>query len=182
MFKSFKSRFFARLRDSLIKNCSEECYFAKICQKYADEIHLSLDDVFLPKIATENSAGADFFTPVEIYLEPGEEMKIATGIKAHMAKWTRLSIVPKSGLGFKYFVRIANTIGTIDGDYWENPDNDGCIFVKIRNEGNKPMYIKKGESFCQGIFEFYIPDRDYFKASKKTRGGGLGSTDAKAEK
>lgn len=182
MFKRLKSLFLTYVYEGIVKTCSEQCYFAKINPKFADEIHLSLDDVFLPKIATKNSAGADFFTPVEIHLEPGEEMKIATGIKAHMAKWTRLSIVPKSGLGFKYFVRIANTIGTIDGDYFENPENDGCIFVKIRNEGNKTMHINKGESFCQGIFEFYIPDRDYFKASFKTRGGGLGSTDAKAER
>lgn len=182
MFKSVNRRFFSYALDEIVKTASENCYFAKIRQKYADEIQLSLNDVFLPKIATEKSAGADFFTPVDIHLEPGEEMKIATGIKAHMAKWTRLSIVPKSGIGFKYFVRIANTIGTIDGDYWENPENDGCIFVKIRNEGNRTMHINKGESFCQGIFEFYIPDRDYFKASKKTRGGGLGSTEARVSK
>lgn len=167
--------------DAFVRSISNECYFEKIDEKFLNETGLSSNDVFLPEYATKQSAGADFFSPFNFTLQPGEEIKIPTGIKAHCAKWTRLSIVPKSGLGFKYYTRLANTIGTIDQDYYENPENDGCIFVKLRNEGDKPFSITKGQSFCQGIFELYFPSRDYFNTSYNERVGGLGSTDARTK-
>lgn len=86
-----------------------------------------------------------------------------------------LCIYPRSGLGFKYYVRLANTVGIVDQDYYGNPDNDGCIFVKIRNEGKKDLHINKGDAFCQGVFQIYIPNRDH--KTSRTREGGLGSTD-----
>lgn len=92
-----------------------------------------------------------------------------------------LCIYPRSSLGFKNYVRLANTVGIIDADYYGNKDNDGCIFVKIRNEGKKELKIKKGEAFCQGVFQFYIPNRDHCFATARVREGGIGSTSIKEE-
>ena len=169
----------ALIRD-IVAALSKECYYEVVEDRMFEEIGIAKEDVVLPRIATAGSAGADFFAPFDISLKPGEEIKVPTGIKAHCHAFTRLSIVPKSGLGFRYYTRLANTIGTVDADYYGNPGNDGCIFVKLRNEGDKELFIKKGEAFCQGIFEPYIPDRDMNASLLKEREGGFGSTEAKA--
>ncbi|MBO4888800.1 MAG: deoxyuridine 5'-triphosphate nucleotidohydrolase [Firmicutes bacterium] len=168
-----------KLLDLLIEELSSECYYEPVRDDVRESVGLKKEDVFLPMIATGGSAGADFFAPFTFDLGPGEEIRVPTGIKAHCHRYTRLSIVPKSGLGFKYYTRLANTIGIIDEDYYGNSQNDGCIFVKIRNEGNKSLHIERGEAFCQGIFELYIPDRDFFTQAHELRDGGFGSTNAK---
>lgn len=163
----------------LVEELSAQCWYEKVCRRVLEENHLTEEMVTLPRCATEGSAGADFFTPVAIDLKPGEQMLVPTGVKAHCAAYTRLTIVPKSGLGFRYYLRLANTVGTVDADYYSNPSNDGCIFVKIRNEGNADLHLEKGAAFCQGIFELYIPDRDFFGQEHQQREGGFGSTNAR---
>lgn len=83
---------------------------------------------------------------------------------------------PRSGLGFKFYCRLANTVGVIDSDYYNNPKNEGHMFVKIRNEGTKIMEIKQGEGMCQMIFmPFLLVDGDSFDNGEE-RKGGFGST------
>lgn len=87
-----------------------------------------------------------------------------------------LMIYPRSGLGFKYQISLANTVGVIDADYYFS-DNEGHIFIKLVNRGDKPVHIKAGEAFAQGIFmEYGIVEDDHVEA---TRNGGIGSTDQK---
>ena len=130
----------------------------------------------LPKRATKNSAGYDVFSPVSFVLEPNEEIKIPTLFKAYMQNGEFLMFVPRSGLGFKYYCRLANTLGVGDGDYYNNENNEGHYWVKIRNEGNKNMVIKAGEAICQAIFmPFLLADNDNFDKGE-IREGGFGST------
>lgn len=130
----------------------------------------------LPKRATKLSAGYDIFAPYNIALQPNEETNIPTGLKAYMQEGEVLMAFPRSGLGFKYYCRLANTVGVIDADYYNNPKNEGHMFVKIRNEGSKPMVINKGEAMCQMIFmPFLLADGDSFD-NGEDRNGGFGST------
>ena len=129
----------------------------------------------LPKRATKDSAGYDCFAPYNIILNPGEEIKIPTGLKAYMGSGEVLMAFPRSGLGFKYYCRLSNTIGVIDRDYVFS-NNEGHIWIKIRNEGNKVMELKQGEAFCQFIFmPFLLVDGDSYD-NGETRNGGFGST------
>lgn len=132
------------------------------------------ENVKLPERKTKNSAGYDFNSPYLIELYPGESTKIGTGIKSYMLSDEYLSIYPRSGLGFKYFVRLANTVGIVDSDYYNNADNEGHIFIKIRNEGSEMLRIEAGESFAQGIFSKYLTVDD--DNVERERVGGLGST------
>lgn len=130
----------------------------------------------LPKRSTAKSAGYDFFSPFNITLKTGESKTIPTSIKAYMLDDEYLEIVPRSGLGFKYFARLANTVGIIDSDYYDNDKNEGHIFIKIRNEGVDILEIKEQQGFAQGIFKKYLmADGDTFDGS--IREGGMGSTD-----
>jgi dUTP pyrophosphatase len=86
-----------------------------------------------------------------------------------------LLILPRSGHGFKYSVRLANTVGVIDADY-RFSKNEGEIFVKLHNQGENQLRIKAKEAFGQGIFVKYllIDGDDFTKGAD--RDGGLGST------
>ena len=74
-----------------------------------------------------------------------------------------------------YNVKINNTIGKIDADYYNNPDNEGHVWIKFTNMGNKVWEVKQGEAVAQGTFyKYLIADDD--KPIKEERIGGLGST------
>ena len=129
----------------------------------------------LPKRATKLSAGYDIYSPFTFALEPGQDIKIPTGLRVFMESGEALLIYPRSGLGFKYYERLANLVGVIDGDYNQS-ENEGHIFVKIRNDGDKPMTVKVGDAFCQAIFTpFLLVDGDDFNTGEE-RNGGFGST------
>ena len=132
-------------------------------------------EIKLPKRSTKESAGYDVFAPFDIALDPGAEINIPTGIRAYMQPGEVLMAFPRSGLGFKYYTRLANTVGIIDSDYFYS-DNEGHIFFKIRNEGRATVFIEKGKAFAQLIFmPFLLADDDSFDTGVK-RNGGFGST------
>lgn len=133
------------------------------------------DNLQLPKRSTKQSAGYDFFAPMNVMVPAKSAVVIPTGIKCKIDEGFVLKLYPRSSYGFKYLARLANTVGIIDGDYYNNPDNEGHIMVKIFNPKDKPFYISEGTKFVQGLFsEFFLAEEDEVTA---TRTGGLGSTD-----
>ena len=129
----------------------------------------------LPQRATKGSAGYDFYSPLSFVLEPGETIKIPTGIRCDMNDDWVLMLFPRSGLGFKYRVRLENTVGIIDSDYFYS-DNEGHIMVALMNMGTEAVTIPQGERIAQGIFYNYLTVDDDDKVAKAVRGGGFGST------
>ena len=133
------------------------------------------DSIKLPKRATSGSAGYDFFSPINIILQPNFTIKIPTGIRCKMEEDWVLKCYPRSGLGFKYRLQLNNTVGIIDSDYFYS-DNEGHIFAKITNDTNegKVVELQAGTGFMQGIFvEYGITLDDEVTA---VRNGGFGST------
>jgi dUTP diphosphatase len=55
-------------------------------------------------------------------------------------------LVPRSGLGIKHGIVLANTVGVIDSDY------QGEIGIGIVNRGSAPYTIEPGERICQMMF------------------------------
>ena len=131
------------------------------------------DELKLPRRATAKSAGYDFFAPEDISILPQQTLTVATGIRALMPDDWCLMIFPRSGLGFKYRLKLNNTVGIIDADYAES-NNEGHIFVRMTNESDLPLQIVKGTAFAQGIFAQYLLTEDDDVTEKRT--GGLGST------
>lgn len=133
------------------------------------------DQIQLPLRATKGSAGYDFYSPISFSLKPLEEIKIPTGIKAKMENGWVLQCFPRSSLGFKYSLKLNNTVGIIDSDYFYS-ENEGHIFIKLTNQSskNQTLNVKAGEGFVQGIFiPFGITLDDQVK---EIRNGGFGST------
>lgn len=131
------------------------------------------ENVKLPRRATRESAGYDFFAPTDITIAPSQTVTVATGIRALMPRDWCLLIFPRSGLGFKYRLKLDNTVGVIDADYSQS-DNEGHIFVRMTNESDKQLQIATGTAFAQGIFVHYLLTED--DDTTETRNGGLGST------
>ena len=134
------------------------------------------DNIKSPRRATSQSAGYDFFAPTKLDIAPKQTITVATGIRALMPNDWCLLIYPRSGLGFKYKLRLDNTVGVIDADYADS-DNEGHIFVRMTNESDKHLVVEQGMAFAQGIFTKYLLTED--DDCTATRNGGLGSTDKK---
>lgn len=140
------------------------------------QIKDNVTPITLPKRSTSLSAGYDCFSTIDFTLNPGETIKIPTGLKSYMLPGEVLKAYPRSGHGFKYFLRIANTVGIIDADYYNNEGNEGHIWIKLRNEGSEIFSVKVGDAICQFIFEqFLLIDGDSFD-NGDVRVGGFGST------
>lgn len=130
-------------------------------------------EIKLPTRATEHSAGYDFYSPIEVTIQPNEMTMIWTDVKAHMYYDNALFIIPRSSMG-KQPIMIANTIGLIDSDYYGNESTDGNIGFRLLNLGNTPYDIKKGDRIGQGVFIKYGTVKD--DNTTATRSGGFGST------
>lgn len=129
----------------------------------------------LPIRKTKNSAGYDFESIIEFTLKPGESIKIPLGIKVIMNSDEMLMLVNRSSFGFKYNVRMCNQIGIIESDFYNNEENEGHMYIKLQNEGEKDFEVKLKDRICQGIFvKFLIVDDE--EEIKNKRSGGLGST------
>ena len=133
----------------------EKISFEQFKKDIADDIKL-YEEYLLPSRETKCAAGYDFHAIYDYTLKPGEIKKIPTGIKSYMEDSDVLLIIDRSSMGFKYNVRLCNQVGVIDADYYNNKDNEGHMWIRIQNEGDKDYVVKKGEGICQGIFVKYL--------------------------
>ena len=161
-------------------------------------------DIRLPERKTAQSAGYDFQVAEDTLIQPYnyhiqnmqegmsyipytlEEMAkktkeyvakpslVSTGIKCFLEKDKYLELTIRSSSPLKYWLIMANGVGIIDSDYYNNPDNEGEIFFQLINLSPFPILLKKGDIIGQGIIKSYnLTDND--KAFGK-RLGGFGST------
>ena len=169
------------------------------------EVVSKYTDINLPKRQTEFSAGYDFEVAKDIIIEPYEHCKniletqqdylpidlqtlssitkrtkvrptlVPTGIKCKMAADEYLEISVRSSCPLKYWLILANGVGIIDSDYYNNPSNEGHIFVKLKNEGDNDIILKKYDRYVQGIIQkYYIVDNE--NEIEDIRVGGIGSS------
>lgn len=131
-------------------------------------------NINLPQRKTSGSAGYDFEAAEDMIIEVGKVGFVSTGIKAYMPEDEVLQMYPRSSLGFKKKLIKMNSVGIIDSDYYNNPDNEGEIKLILFNVGEEPVSIKKGERIAQGIFIKYLTTDE--EGPKAKRLGGFGST------
>ena len=136
------------------------------------------NEYLLPKRGTKAAGGYDFYALYDYTLKPGEIMKIPTGIKAYMEEDEVLLLLDRSSMGFKYNVRFCNQVGVIDADYYNNSNNEGHMWIRIQNEGDKDYVVKKGDAMIQGVFVKYLKTDDDVESDNE-RNGGFGSTNKK---
>lgn len=133
----------------------EKISFEQFKKDVKDDKNL-YEEYKLPSRETKKAAGYDFYALYDYTLKPGEIKKIPTGIKVNMEIDDALLLLDRSSMGFKYNVRMCNQVGVIDADYYNNKDNEGHMWIKIQNEGDKDYVVKRGDGMCQGIFIKYL--------------------------
>jgi dUTP pyrophosphatase len=117
--------------------------------------------------------------PFNLNFESGSVFRIATGIRwvtdrEGSDRGKVLIVFPRSGLGFRYGIRLSNTVGVIDADYCDS-DNEGHIIVSLVNPSDQTVLLGEGKPFAQGIVVRYeVPEG---AESGDSRNGGFGSTD-----
>lgn len=142
-----------------------------------DKIQIKIKKLYpeakLPIHATEESAGFDIYSLIDLTINPGEIEKVSTGIALELPKGFYLRIEDRSGLAFKGIHRVG---GIIDSDY------RGEIFIILHNTKKEPYKIEKHDRIAQGIITpSYIAEFiNVENLSETVRGeGGFHSTGKK---
>lgn len=135
------------------------------------------DDYKLPVRGTENAAAYDIFSPVSFTIKPGEKFMVQTGVKSYFQVDEGLFIITRSGNGAKRRVTLANNVGLVDSDYYNNENNEGEIILALVNDGDDDFVVTKGDRIAQCWFQkVLLADDDKTIGVRK---GGLGSTGMK---
>ena len=132
----------------------------------------------LPIRKTAHSAGYDVEAAEDVVIPVFKSgMKptlVKTGLKAYCAPDEYYMLANRSSNPFKKGLVLANSVGIIDSDYYNNPDNDGHFMFAYYNFFDYDVEIKKGDVIGQAIFmKYLITDDD---VAEGERVGGFGST------
>ena len=103
----------------------------------------------LPSYATDGAAAIDLRACLkeQIGIQPGETILVGSGIAMNIKDPNIVGIIlPRSGLGIKKGIVLANTVGVIDSDY------QGEIKIGLVNRSQQPYFVKPGERICQMLF------------------------------
>lgn len=146
----------------------EKISFERFKKDIKDDIEL-YNSYNIPIRETKYVAGYDFESLEDFIIKPGEIKKIPTGIKANMLDDEVLLLIVRSSMGFKYNVRLCNQVGVVDKDYYNNLNNEGHIYLSLKNEGINDYVVKKGDYICQGLFvKYLVTDNEEGKYIERT--------------
>lgn len=134
--------------------------------------------IHLPKRQTAHAAAYDIEAAEDTLVpkfQPGvKPTLIATGLKAYCQPNECYFVFNRSSGASKGLV-LANGVGIIDADYYNNSENDGHFRVVVFNVTDHDLLVKKGDRIAQVVFQkFLTTDGD---AATGERKGGFGSTD-----
>lgn len=99
---------------------------------------------------------------------------VSTGVKCQLDPGYYLELSPRSSTPLKYWLIMANSVGIIDADYYNNPDNEGEIFLQLINLSPFNIQLHKGDVIGQGIIKKYEVTDDDNAIGERL--GGFGST------
>ena len=180
----FEKVSFEEFKKSCKTDINNSTYFGYKCD-VEEKIKKYYDEIKLPERSTSGSAGYDFFAPFDYTFFPqyncktgmiGEEDQFLypTGIRFVTDRDDIVLLcMPKSGLGCKYGMRLKNTIGVVDSDYFKS-DNEGHIKVKMSVDSILSQAVVSGKAFMQGVIVPFIKTDD--DCVNSSRNGGFGST------
>lgn len=148
---------------------AEDIVIPSVIKLVAEQTKQSVKDVF-------KWIGADKDEREQLeFIKKIKPVLVPTGIKAYMGEDEYLQLANRSSNPLKKFIMLANGIGVIDSDYYNNADNEGHIMFQFINFGLTDVTLKKGENIGQGVFlPFLKADNDIAGGERE---GGFGSTD-----
>jgi len=144
----------------------------EVIEEYKDK------GINLPVRKTKYSAGYDIEAAEDVIIpafKPGvKPTLIPTGLKAYCHEDEFYMLVNRSS-GPKKGLVMANSIGIIDSDYYNNESNEGHFYFQYFNILAEDITIHKGDVIGQVVFQKYLVVDD--DKAEGSRVGGFGSTD-----
>ena len=113
----------------------------------------------IPTQGSEYAAGYDLYADNysgnkskdwTLQINPGECVKIGTGVAVAIPEFYFGGVYPRSGLATKNGLAPANKVGVIDADY------RGEIIVALYNHSNIPQTVKQGDRIAQLIIQPFV--------------------------
>lgn len=129
----------------------------------------------LPTRSTKKSAGYDFYNFEDVEILPEQIVYVKTGVKAKFPDNVGLLLLNRSSNPLKKGLVLANGVGLVDADYYNNPSNEGEICFAFMNTTTDIVTIKAGEKLGQGVFVEYLTICNEGNIENE-RSGGFGST------
>ena len=106
-------------------------------------------DIHIPVRKTAKSAAYDIESAEDITIPPYKfgikPTLIPTGLKAYCEDDECYILLNRSS-GPKKGLIMANSIGLVDADYYNNESNDGHFYFQYFNFSEEPLEIKKGDA------------------------------------
>ena len=99
---------------------------------------------------------------------------VPTGMKCKIDDGAYLELSVRSSCPLKHWLILANSVGIIDADYYNNEGNEGHIYFQFINLAPFSIQLKKGDKIGQGIIKPYLITEDDKGGGLRT--GGFGST------
>ena len=130
----------------------------------------------LPEKGSKYAAGYDFINPEDTFVSSSGVTYVRTGIKAKFPNDVALLLLNRSSNPKKKELFLANGVGLVDADYYNNEDNEGEICFAFMTTSNIPILIKAGEKLGQGMFIKYQDITGLNVDNVEERNGGFGST------
>ncbi len=131
----------------------------------------------IPRRETSGAAGYDIAAAEDTVVpafRPGQKPTIIpTGLKAYCQPDECFLILNRSSGPIRGIV-LANGVGLVDNDYYNNSDNDGHFKVIVFNVLDHDLTIKKGDRIAQVVFQKFLTTDDDNATGE--RHSGIGST------
>lgn len=138
---------------------------------------MMIEGVNLPVRKTKGSCGYDIFCPMDLEIYNGKWMDVDTGIlmeKGDIPEGYCALVFPRSSMGVKARLSLANTVGVIDSDYTMDTIK-ASITVDVKDRGYTGVSLKRNERILQMVLvPFGIISTEEIPTQERT--GGYGST------
>ena len=145
--------------------CAEKVTIPSIWKSLAKRLVCGIAGIIDVDTSTDNKELAKKFAPTLVH----------TGIKASMKEDEVLMLYNRSSNPKRGLV-LANSVGVIDADYYNNQSNDGEIMFAFYNFMPFDITLKVGDRVGQGVFQKFLRPEVGLKIKEVDRTGGHGST------
>lgn len=155
--------------------CAEEVTIPSIWEHVAEVLAVT-ENGFIFNFISQIKGISEEERKSQVRKEAFKPTRVHTGIKARMEDDEVLELYNRSSNPSKIGLVLANSVGVVDADYYENPDNDGEIMFAFYNFMPWSVTLKVGDKIGQGVFKKFLRPTEGLVVNETTRTGGFGST------
>jgi len=159
------------------------CFDVRLCLDHVEEVavyandnqknNIPLTNPWKNKIGDKEAKKQD----LRLVIAPGERVLAPTGIIFDIPNGYSLRLHSRSSLSWKKGLRLGNSEGIIDSDYFHE------TFVMLQNTGTLAVSLENGERICQAelvkVQDLAIVEIGTKPSQTTDRTGGFGSTGTK---